>query len=183
MPVSAGTLVAEIGRHVNQHGHHVRRSVATSPSHGVFDARLQMTDVLAVCSDGRMMILSGMMFVAGGRLREPPIAGVDHLTFNVEAIVYHRVLFDEVWSSAHVEDGDVWPQSVIHSLMFPSRTDVLHHSHAVQRSQELVAESTKIFDVDAGHEVCLGALERHHTTVMFIEAITYGAADVMRTRF
>ena len=45
MPVPAGALVAEIGRHVDQCGHHVCRSVTTSPSHGVFDARLQMTDV------------------------------------------------------------------------------------------------------------------------------------------
>jgi len=50
-------------------------------------------------------------------------------------------------------------------------------------SRYLLAESTEIFDVYAGHEVCLGAFERHHATVVFIQAITYGAADVMRTRF
>jgi len=47
----------------------------------------------------------------------------------------------------------------------------------------LLAESTEVFDVYAGHEMRLGVAQRHRATVVLIKAMTYGASDVMWARF
>ena len=47
----------------------------------------------------------------------------------------------------------------------------------------LLTKCSKVFDVNAGEEVCLGAPQRHHSTVMIVEAMTSGSADVTGARF
>ena len=54
----------------------------------------------------------------------------------------------------------------------------VHYRNSVKYS---LAESAKVFHVDAGQEVRLGVSQRHHASVVLVKAMTRGAADVMRT--
>lgn len=129
------------------------------------------------------MIPSSVVLVAGSGNRELLMTDVYRLALTVQAVLRHGVLFNEVSLHAHVEDGAERTKGSIHRVMFRLMTGVSYTSNAVPRPPQLLAESAKIFDVDAGKKMRHGAFEVHHSTVVFVKTATRSAANVARARF